>query len=144
VHPCSTFRNVRSPAVREAVSAYVPPKWSRWLRERLPRVLERTPSLGVADLDGVVYQIWKPAAGPGGVRRRVVALLELMPIGGDLGCRQKQLDALLSLGRPVFVVECDAACSKWRVHAYPEGRLVLDGGEREFAGWLAALAETRR
>jgi hypothetical protein len=144
VHPCSTFRNVGFPAARDAVTAYVPPRWSWWLRERLPRVLNKTPSLGVADLDGVVYQIWKPAAGPGGVRRRVVALLELMPIGGDLGCRQKQLDALASLGRPVFIVESNAACSRWRVHAYPEGRLVLDGGEREFASWLAALAEVRR
>jgi hypothetical protein len=144
VHPCVTFRNVRSPAAREAMTTYVPPRWSRWLRERLPRVLNKTPSLGVADLDGVVYQVWKPSARPGGVHRRVVALLELMPLGGDVRCRQKQLDALASLGPPVFVVECDSACAKWRVRAHPEGRLVLDGGEREFARWLAALAEEKK
>jgi hypothetical protein len=114
--------------------------WSWWLRHRLPHLVRRR--VYVTDIDGLA---WVPYLHEGREKVRPLAILEIVPSGGDLRTRRSSMAALQALaaraGLPAFIVEVDHRRSLFRVRTM-RGQHVLVGpaDEARFARWIEFLA----
>jgi len=115
--------------------------WSWWARHRLPHLLRGR--LYVTDLDSVAWCLYSHQ---GDERVRVLAIIEVVPMGGNLEARRSSLMALRALaaqaGVPALVLEVDHRRPAFRVRTM-RGLHVLVGpvGEADFALWLEGLVE---
>ena len=115
--------------------------WGWWLRHRLPHLVNRR--VYVTDLDGLA---WVPYQHEGREKVRPLAILEIVPSGGDLRTRRSSMTALQALaaraGLSFYTVEVDHRRHVFRVRG-ADGQLVLDlAGEVGLAAWLEGLTET--
>jgi len=110
--------------------------WSWWCRHRLPHLIRGR--LYVTDLDSVAWCLYSHQ---GDERVRVLAIVEVVPMGGNLEARRSSLMALGALaaqaGVPALVLEVDHRRPAFRARTM-RGLHVLVGpvGEADFALWL--------
>jgi len=114
--------------------------WSWWARHRLPALLRGR--IYWTDLDGA---LWVSYAYEGS-EPKLLALVEVMPLGGSLEARRSSLAALRVLsersGLPGFIIEVGSR-RVFRIRSL-DGRVLLGPvGEVGLAGWLASLAEAQ-
>jgi hypothetical protein len=117
--------------------------WSWWARHRLPHLVKRRVYL--TDVDAVA---WVPYRHEGRESVRPLAVLEVVPLGADLGTRRSSMAAIQALaaraGLPAVIVEVDHRRSLFRVRTM-RGQYVLLGpvDEARFARWIEGLAEVQ-
>jgi len=99
--------------------------WSRWLRHRLPHLVNRR--VYVTDIDGLA---WLPYQHEGREKVRLVAVLEIVPWNADLEARRSSMTALQALaaraGLRALIIEVDHRRSLFRVRTM-RGQHVLVG-----------------
>jgi hypothetical protein len=115
--------------------------FSRWLRHRLPHLVRRR--VYVTDIDGLA---WVPYLHEGREKVRPLAILEIVPSGGDLRTRRSSMAALQALaaraGLPAFIIEVGRR-HVFRIRSL-DGRVLLGPvGEVGLADWLASLADAQ-
>jgi hypothetical protein len=117
--------------------------WGWWLRHRLPH-LARKRRVYVTDIDGLV---WLPYLHEGREKVRPLAVLEVMPLDGNLSRRQSSTSALQALaaraGLPAFIVEVDHRRSLFLVRTVRGYALLGPVDEARFARWIERLAEVQ-
>jgi hypothetical protein len=117
--------------------------FSRWLRCKLPHLVSRR-RVYVTDVDAVA---WLPYLHEGRETVRILAILEVVPWGANLGTRRSSMAALQALaaraGLPAFIVEVDHRRSMFRVRTV-RGHVIVDpADEARFARWIEFLAEVQ-
>jgi hypothetical protein len=114
--------------------------WGWWARHKLPHLTKRR--VYVTDIDGLA---WLPYLHEGRETVRILAILEVVPWGANLGTRRSSMAAIQALaaraGLPAFIVEVDHRRSMFRVRTM-RGQHVLVGpaDEARFARWIEGLA----